>query len=163
MSPANESLQAWGGKGSRTYQFGPFFLDKSRRLLLKDSASVALSPKTYDTLLVLVESSGRFLSKEELMNALWPTSFVEESNLTQQISMVRKALGESAGEDRYVVTVPGRGYRFAAAVIELPSDSPGDEILQQDLSSSGQNDPRLRAEPLKPDTPGELPLRPVVD
>src|SRR5207245_7698870 len=67
-------------------------------------------------LLVLVRNSVRMLSKEELMVALWPDSFVEESNLTQQVSMIRKALGESPGEHRYIVTVPGRGYRFAAQV-----------------------------------------------
>jgi DNA-binding winged helix-turn-helix (wHTH) protein/TolB-like protein len=116
MSVVNESSDAWSERATHVYEFGPFVLDKSRRLLLKESKPVTLSPKTYDTLVVLVESRGRFLSKEELMGSLWPDSFVEESNLTQQISMLRKALGESAGEDRYVITVPGRGYRFVAYV-----------------------------------------------
>jgi DNA-binding winged helix-turn-helix (wHTH) protein/TolB-like protein/Tfp pilus assembly protein PilF len=98
------------------YEFGPFTLDTVQHLLLKGQKPVTLTPKTYDALLVLVRNSGRMLSKEELMGALWPESFVEESNLTQQVSMVRKALGESPGEDRYIVTVPGRGYRFAAQV-----------------------------------------------
>ena len=163
MSAPNESLPMGGREGSGTYQFGPFFLDKPRRLLLKDGAPVTLTPKTYDTMLVLVESRGSFLSKEQLMKALWPASFVEDSNLTQQISMVRKALGESAGEDRYVVTVPGRGYRFVAAVIELPSDSaPGGEIRrQQDLSDVSQKEPQLRADSLQPDTQEELQLHPI--
>jgi DNA-binding winged helix-turn-helix (wHTH) protein/TolB-like protein/Tfp pilus assembly protein PilF len=98
------------------YEFGPFVLDTVQHLLLKQQEPVTLTPKTYDALLVLVRNSGRMLSKEELMGALWPDSFVEESNLTQQVSTIRKALGESPGEDRYIVTVPGRGYRFAAQV-----------------------------------------------
>lgn len=98
------------------YEFEPFVLDTVQHLLLKGREPVTLTPKTYDALLVLVRNSGRMLSKEELMAALWPDSFVEESNLTQQVSMIRKALGESRGEDRYIVTIPGRGYRFAAQV-----------------------------------------------
>jgi DNA-binding winged helix-turn-helix (wHTH) protein/TolB-like protein len=98
------------------YEFGPFVLDTAQHLLLKEGEAVSLTPKTYDALLVLVENRGRMLAKEELMAALWPDSFVEESNLTQQVSMIRRALGESPGQDRYIVTVSGRGYRFAAQV-----------------------------------------------
>src|SRR5262249_12502962 len=98
------------------YEFGHFFLDTVRHLLLRGDRKVALTPKTYDLLLLLVESGGRLLLKEELMKALWPDSFVEESNLTQQISTIRKALRESPGEDRYIVTVATKGYRFAAPV-----------------------------------------------
>ncbi len=98
------------------YEFGDFVLDTVRHLLLKGGKPVALTPKTYDLLLVLVESGGRLLLKEELMKALWPDSFVEESNLTQQISTIRRALRESPGQDRYIVTVASKGYRFAAPV-----------------------------------------------
>jgi DNA-binding winged helix-turn-helix (wHTH) protein/TolB-like protein len=119
MNTLNESPEAWGPeRANRDYEFGPFVLDTARRLLVRELQPVALTPKTYDALLVLVESRGRFLSKGELMKSLWPSSFVEESNLTQQISMIRKALGEIPGEDRYIVTVSGRGYRFAAQVRE---------------------------------------------
>jgi len=103
-------------KTHHLYEFGPFVLDTAQHALLRNGEPVPLTPKTYDTLLVLVRNSGKMLSKEELMNTLWPDRFVEESNLTQQISMIRKALAESPGEHRYIVTVPGRGYRFAAAV-----------------------------------------------
>ena len=96
-----------------TYEFGPFVLDSGQHVLLRDNKPLALTPKTYDALLVLVKNSGRLLSKAELMQALWPDSFVEESNLTVQISAVRKVLGE---EQSYIVTVPGRGYRFGAEV-----------------------------------------------
>ena len=107
-----------GLKSGHLYEFGPFVLDTAQHLLLRQGNPVPLTPKTYDLLLVLVTNSGRMLLKDELMKTLWPDSFVEESNLTQQISAVRKALGETAGEDRYIVTVPGKGYRFAAAVNE---------------------------------------------
>jgi DNA-binding winged helix-turn-helix (wHTH) protein/TolB-like protein/tetratricopeptide (TPR) repeat protein len=109
-------------KSGHLYEFGPFVLDTAQHLLSRDGSPVPLTPKTYDMLVVLVENSGRMLSKEELLKTLWPNSFVEESNLTQQISTIRKALGESAGEDRYIVTVPGRGYRFAAEVKGSPEE-----------------------------------------
>src|SRR5258708_5739529 len=110
-------------KTGHLYEFGPFVLDTAQYLLSRDGKSVPLTPKTYDLLLLLVESRGRLLSKSELMKALWPNSFVEESNLTQQVSMIRKALGESAGEDRYIITISGRGYRFAATVKGPPEES----------------------------------------
>jgi DNA-binding winged helix-turn-helix (wHTH) protein/TolB-like protein len=105
-------------KTGHLYEFGPFVLDTAQQLLTREGAPVQLTPKTYDTLLVLVESHGRLMLKDEIMKAVWPDSFVEESNLTQQISMIRRALGETAGERRYIATVAGRGYRFAAPVTE---------------------------------------------
>lgn len=117
MSAANDFRPMLGTAGTpRSYEFGPFTLDAFQHALLKEGKPVGLTPKTYDTLLVLVQNSGRMLSKEELMKALWPDSFVEESNLTQQVSMIRRALGESASDSRYIATVTGRGYRFDAEV-----------------------------------------------
>ena len=98
------------------YEFGPFRMDPKSRRLLKGESAVPLTPKAFETLLVLVENSGRVLTKEELMQALWPDSFVEEANLTVNISALRKALGESPNQHRYIVTIPGRGYRFVADV-----------------------------------------------
>jgi DNA-binding winged helix-turn-helix (wHTH) protein/tetratricopeptide (TPR) repeat protein len=106
--------------GNQIYEFGAFRIDAARRLLLRDGTVVPLTPKAFDTLVVLVENSARVLEKEELMKMLWPDSFVEERNLTVNISSLRKALGESASDHRYIVTVPGRGYRFVADVKELP-------------------------------------------
>lgn len=139
-----------GQKTGHLYEFGPFLLDTAAHLLLRHGEPVPLTPKTYDTLLVLVENHGRMLSKDELMRALWPSSYVEESNLTQQISMLRKALGESPGEDRYVVTIQGRGYRFAAAVkgsveqaepvIHVPpvaEPRPAEEIAEAPVEATG--------------------------
>src|ERR671928_1418619 len=98
----------------RFYAFGAFRLDAGERVLLGGRGVVPLTPKAFDTLLVLVEHSGHVLSKEELMRKVWPDSFVEENNLAQNISMLRKALGEDAGGQKYIETVPKRGYRFAA-------------------------------------------------
>ena len=112
------------------YEFGPFRLDTVKRLLLRDGKGVALPPKGIDTLLTLIENSDRVVEKSELMNAIWPDTFVEEANLTQSISILRKALGERAGEHRYIVTVPGRGYRFVASVGQ-PSDQVADVIVER--------------------------------
>src|ERR1041385_6061128 len=109
----------------RFYAFGAFRLDVDERVLFDAKGVVPLTPKAFDTLLVLVENSGHVLSKEELMRKVWPDSFVEENNLAQNISMLRKALGEESGGQKYIETVPKRGYRFAAEVRE-ESDA-GDE------------------------------------
>jgi len=120
-----------------SYEFGPFVLDTIQHALLREGNPVPLTPKTYDTLLVLVQNSGRMLSKDELMKALWPDSFVEESNLTQQVSMIRRALGESPGDPRYVVTVPSRGYRFVAGVRNRTEETPRSDLSGSPLGSSG--------------------------
>ena len=106
------------------YQFGPFRLDGVRRLLLRADQSVPLTPKVLHTLLVLVENAGRVVSKDELMKAVWPDTFVEEGNLTQNISVLRKVLGENPGEHTYIETVPKQGYRFIPAVSDEPATTP---------------------------------------
>lgn len=137
MSTANHFRPTLGGaKAPLCYEFGPFVLDTFQHALLKQGKPVALTPKTYDTLLLLVQNSGRMLSKEELMKALWPDSFVEESNLTQQVSMIRKALGESPSKPRYIVTVSGRGYRFTADVRPWAEEKPGRDLLGSSTSST---------------------------
>jgi TolB-like protein/DNA-binding winged helix-turn-helix (wHTH) protein/Tfp pilus assembly protein PilF len=114
----------------RLYEFGPFRIDPLKRLLLRDGEVVVLTSKVFDTLLVLVEHKGQVLHKDELMRRLWPDTVVEENNLTQQISVLRKALGERAGEHRYIVTVPGRGYSFVSEVREV-CDEDADLILEE--------------------------------
>lgn len=114
----------------RLYEFGPFRVDPIRRLLLRDDEAVALTSKVFDTLLVLVEHKGQILHKDELMQRLWPDTTVEENNLTQQISALRRALGERAGEHRYIVTVPGRGYSFVPDVREVCGEG-ADFVLEQ--------------------------------
>jgi DNA-binding winged helix-turn-helix (wHTH) protein/TolB-like protein len=101
------------------YEFGPFRLDPAEHSLLRDSKPVLLAPKVFDILQVLVEDSGHLFEKDELMKAVWPDSFVEEGNLTRNISTLRTALGESPDEHKYIETVPKRGYRFIAPVLQV--------------------------------------------
>ena len=105
----------------RNYEFGPFRADLEQRLLLRQGEVVPLTSKVFETLLVLIEHRDRVLEKEELMRLVWPDTVVEDNNLTVNISTLRKALGDNASERRYIVTVPGRGYRFAAEVREVPA------------------------------------------
>jgi TolB-like protein/Tfp pilus assembly protein PilF len=99
------------------YGFGDFHLHAGTRLLTGcDGKPVTLTPKAYDTLAYLVEHAGAVVHKEELMRAVWPDTAVEENNLTQNISLLRRALGEGRGDHRYIATVPGRGYQFIAPV-----------------------------------------------
>lgn len=106
------------GQAKRFYAFGIFRIDVTERVLLKEKAVVPLTPKVFDTLLFLVENGGHMLSKEELIEKVWPDSFVEENNLAQNISTLRKALSEGAEGAKYIETVPKRGYRFVADVTE---------------------------------------------
>ncbi len=105
------------------YEFGPFRLDPQRRLLSRGTDPVPLTPKVIETLVVLIENRERVVSKEDLMKMLWPDSFVEKSNLSQNVFVLRKALGDSSQEKRYIVNVPGRGYQFSEAVREV-EDAP---------------------------------------
>ncbi|HET6979472.1 MAG TPA: alpha/beta fold hydrolase [Pyrinomonadaceae bacterium] len=98
----------------RFYLFDSFRVDTTERLLFKDNREVSLTPKVFDTLLVLLENSSHVLTKKELMEQVWPDSFVEENNLAQNISILRKALGEGKEGEHYIQTVPKRGYRFVA-------------------------------------------------
>ncbi|MBC7929494.1 MAG: winged helix-turn-helix domain-containing protein [Rubrivivax sp.] len=102
-----------------SFEFGPFRLDFSERLLLRDGKVVPLAPRVLETLVILVESGGRIVEKDELMRRLWPDSFVEESSLAQNIFQLRKALEGGTTGRQYVETIPKRGYRFAAGVREL--------------------------------------------
>jgi eukaryotic-like serine/threonine-protein kinase len=111
--------------GKQLYEFGPFRVDPERHLLLRNDQPVPLTPKAFETLLVLVRHSREVVSKDDLMKTLWPDTFVEETNLSRNIFMLRKALGETPEDHRYIVTLPGRGYRFAdevRTVTTLPTD-----------------------------------------
>src|SRR5918994_3720898 len=103
--------------GGRAYLFGPFVVDTREGLLLREGQPVPLTPKAFETLLALVEQSGHCVGKEELMRRVWPDSFVEENNLSQNISQLRRALqADGADAAVYIETVPRRGYRFNAPV-----------------------------------------------
>ncbi len=98
------------------YEFGEYRVDAGKLLLSRSGRPVPLTPKVFDTLLLLVKRSGEVLDKEALLRAVWPDTMVEENNLNQNISTLRRIFGESRGENRYIATVPGRGYRFMAEV-----------------------------------------------
>ena len=99
------------------YEFGDFRIDAAKRLLARrDGTPVPLTPRVFDTLLFLVEHHGTVLNKERLMEAVWPDAIVEENNLSQNISTLRRVFGETPGSHHFIVTVPGRGYRFVAEV-----------------------------------------------
>ena len=108
---------AFGKDTGALYEFGPFRLEPAERKLSRNNEPLVLTPKAFDTLVLLVRNSGHLLEKEELIRALWPDSFVEEGNLTNNISLLRKALGD---DPPYIETVPKLGYRFIGAVRQLP-------------------------------------------
>lgn len=111
------------------YEFGEFHLEVAERQLLRNGQPILLAPKVFDTLVVLVENAGRLLSKDELMQKLWPNTFVEEVSLAQNISQLRKALGDPAGEGQIIQTVAKRGYRFVAPV-RMGSEGPLSKVAE---------------------------------
>src|SRR5688500_14676404 len=105
------------------FEFGEFRLDPAEHRLMRDGKVIALTPKAFETLRLLVENSGRLLEKDRLMEMLWADAFVEEGNLADNISKIRQALGDSRKAPKFIETVSGRGYRFIADVrkIEAPA------------------------------------------
>jgi Tol biopolymer transport system component/DNA-binding winged helix-turn-helix (wHTH) protein len=109
---------------SHFYEFGPFRLDITERILLRGGQHVPLPPKAFETLLVLVENSGHILDKDELLKRIWPDTFVEEVNLAKKVSYLRKILGGEQSE-QYIETIPKRGYRFVVPVKEVFNENSG--------------------------------------
>jgi len=109
-------------RNNHLYDFGQFRLDAAERLLLREGQSVPLTPKSFDLLLALIEHHGHLLEKDELMKLVWPDAIVEEANLSYNISLIRKALGEGENGQRYIETVPKRGYRFVAEVTKVAGE-----------------------------------------
>lgn len=113
------------------YEFGPFRLDPGKRVLLRGDETVALTPKAFSTLLAMVERRGEVVEKDTLIQIVWPDTFITEATLTQNVFRLRKALGEEAGDHRFIVTVPGRGYSFVADVLWIePAPDPVEEVPQ---------------------------------
>ena len=106
------------------FEFGPFQLDLNERVLSRSGEVISLRPKATEILARLVRNAGQLVKKDELLKEVWPDTFVEESNLSQTIFMLRKALGDDRGEPKYIETVPRRGYRFVAAVNEEAKQPP---------------------------------------
>ena len=108
---------------ARVYQFDSFLLDQLERRLLRDGNAVELRPKAFDLLSVLVERAGHLVTKEALLETVWPDAFVEEANLSVNITMLRRALGQRTGGQHYIETVRKLGYRFVAEVLEVNGES----------------------------------------
>jgi DNA-binding winged helix-turn-helix (wHTH) protein len=123
------------------YEFGPFRADALKRRLLRDGKIVPLTPKAFDTLLVLIENSAQVVEKDDLMAKVWPGIAVEENNLTQNVSTLRKALGERRDEPQYILTVSGLGYRFIASVNETWSDD-----VELNPTATAESEPLLEDE-----------------
>ena len=121
-----------------TYEFGPFRLDADKRLLLRDGEPVPLAPKALETLLCSIEHRDRVVTKDELLQRIWGDTVVEEGGLTRNISILRKALGEKPDDHHYIVTVPGRGYRFVADVREAPRDAPSRTVDRDSRRTAGR-------------------------
>jgi Tol biopolymer transport system component/DNA-binding winged helix-turn-helix (wHTH) protein len=108
-------------RNTRFYEFGPFLVDAERSVLLRDGEVVPLGLKAFELLLFLIRHRGQVVKKDELLKQVWPDTVVEENNLVRHISALRKALDEHPNESHYILTIPGRGYRFVADVRELES------------------------------------------
>jgi len=122
------------------YEFGPFRLDPVKRRLLRDGEMIALTPKAFDTLFALVRQSGQTIEKDDLMQIVWPDAVVEENNLNQNISALRRSLGDSRQESQYIATISRLGYRFVAEVKKVP-------FGEVELTRDGRRQPRLIVEP----------------
>ncbi|HEX5885712.1 MAG TPA: winged helix-turn-helix domain-containing protein, partial [Pyrinomonadaceae bacterium] len=137
-----------GQQDNQSYEFGRFRLKVAERLLLREGEPVPLTPKVFDILVTLVEHGGQVVAKDDLMKRVWPNTFVEEGNLTQNISLLRKALGETPGGMQFIETVPRRGYRFVAEtsqsangdLISKPVETPQPEapVVSIPNSTTGQ-------------------------
>ena len=113
-----------GSQVKQLYEFGPFRLDTGERVLTRAGQLVPLTPKAFETLLALVRHGGHVMEKDELLKAVWPDTFVEEATLAQNIFTLRKALGNGQQDgQKYIETIPRRGYRFIASVRELPVET----------------------------------------
>src|SRR6266404_1533591 len=122
------------------YRFGQFALDSRKRTVSRADSPVSLTPKAFDVLLFLVQNANRLVSKEELLQAVWGDTFVEEGNLTQYISHLRKALGDNSEDTRLIVTIARKGYQFAGDVVLSDESGPAGQVpftdrLRTDLSA----------------------------
>src|SRR5437870_1344822 len=118
------------------YEFGPFRVNPINRLIERDGKVVPVKPKVFDTLVALITSGGTLINKDDLIRTVWPNTVVEENNLTQNISTLRKVLGEHANDHRFIVTVPGYGYRFVAPVKQLPYEQADLLVTTQTVTRS---------------------------
>src|ERR1700746_3782439 len=116
---------------SNLYHFGQFVLDPGRRTLSRADSPVSLTPKAFDVLFFLVQNPNQLVTKEELLQAVWGDTFVEEGNLTQYISHLRKALGDNTEDTRLIVTIARKGYQFTASVTVAEAAGTGTQCRVQ--------------------------------
>ena len=159
----NSSEKPWDPP-VRAYEFGDFRLDAlQRRLLRRDGTPVALTPRLVDALLYLVERPGQLLDKDALLEALWPGLVVEENNLSQAISALRRALGDESQDSRYIQTVPRRGFRFVADVQPLREPRAPDAALSDAAMPASQREAAVnRANAAAGPTADHLPTVPPI-
>ena len=131
---------------NQLYEFGPYVMDARSRILLKDGATVRLTPKAFDTLLVLVQHASQVVEKEQLLREVWPDIFVDEGSLSHNIHGLRKVFGDDSSAPRYIETIPKRGYRFVAPV----KVSRNDPVISDEVE-----EPHLPAEVEGPGVPAE--------
>ena len=138
------------------YGFGEFTLDPRRRILVRGDSSISLTPKAFDVLFFLVRNPNRLVSKEELLRAVWGDTFVEDGNLTQYISHLRKALGDNSEDARLIVTIARKGYQFAGEVVvsQTTPATPGEgQLIEAERSQTdaapAPDVPRIEASPGK--------------
>ena len=130
-------------RAKRFYEFGRFRIDVEGRLLFREGKPQKLTSKAFDTLVVFVENQGRLLAKEELMSLVWPNSFVEDNNLAQHISSLRRVLGKNPEGNEYIETVPRHGYRFMAELRSLSNEA--DSFASQpELTAESKSEEQLK-------------------
>jgi DNA-binding winged helix-turn-helix (wHTH) protein len=142
----------------RIYRFDEFCADSLRRVLLREGEAVAITPKAFSILLVLLEKPGEVVSKEELIRRVWASAYVSDANITQNVSSLRKALGDRTGDRRYVVTIPGQGYCFAAPVSE-GTEAEGDPALTEEAEGAVAFQPAPGSRP----STGTFPIYPEAE
>ena len=135
------------GRGG--YAFGPFVVDPVKRRLWREGVLVPITSKTFDVLVVLLAHRDHVVSKDELLNRVWPNTAVHENNLARQISSLRRALGQRPDQHDYVVTVPGHGYRFVASVKDLAQIPPEWDAVR-DVTGSGSQSLKRTSSHLAP-------------
>lgn len=152
LETANVNKNGYSANGYR-YSFGQFTIDRANRIVVRDGETVALTAKVFDILAVLAENPGRLLEKDELIERVWPGTYIEEGNLARNVSTLRRALGDDSKPHKFIETVPGRGYRFVAEVAyvaDIPEPQDREQVassrdispaspdrLRSDISSSG--------------------------
>src|ERR1041384_7737749 len=127
-------MQNLSSDNQNTYEFESFRLDAVRRTLLREGQIVPLTSKRLEILLVLVRNKGRVVTKDELMQQVWPGTIVDETNLAHNISPLPKALGETPGEHRFIIRIPGQGYQFVASLSASETSSSDAMVIERTRS-----------------------------